>query len=375
MACGDSSSGGIGIYVHLPFCRRRCSYCPFAISVDLRLEASYFDALVREVDAAPRLPGRVDTVYFGGGTPSLSRNANLERLVSSLRRFDVVGAREWTLEGNPEDVDETSLASWRDLGITRVSIGVQSLHDRELRPIGRLHGREKALEATQLAVRSGARTNVDLIIGLPGQTRESFRESLLPLLDLGVGHISLYILDLDEDTPLGRRVEAGRVQIPEEDGVVEQYEEAIEVCSLHGLAQYEISNFARTGEESLHNLRYWNREPYLGFGLGAHSFSNERRWANSREINEYISAIESGASPVIFTEELNDEERREELIFLALRQRKGVPVATLRELSPDRAESWFDRGIAEGWLRTENGSVGFTSRGFLLSNELIAELF
>jgi len=370
-----ATDASIGIYLHLPFCRRRCSYCPFAISVDLRLSARYHDCLAREIAVADLPASRVETVYFGGGTPSLSDPGALSSVGRALARFDLGAVREWTIEANPEDFEPDSIGAWRELGVTRLSVGVQSLHDSELRPLGRLHGREGALSAASAAMESGLRASVDVIIGLPGQTPDSFAATLRPLLELGVGHVSLYILDLDEDSPLRRRVSAGRVALPDEDKVAEQYELAIETCARFGLAQYEVSNFARAGEESLHNLRYWRREPYLGFGLGAHSFRNGRRWANSRDIGEYMDLLDSGRTPVTFEEILSADEEREERIFLGLRRTEGLAEDDLSALSPERADGWLSRGVANGWIRREGGRVAFTARGFLVSSALIAELF
>lgn len=372
---GSSDLDSIGIYVHLPFCRRRCSYCPFAISVDRRLSSRYFACLEREIDAAA-LPGsRVDTVYFGGGTPSLSEIGELRRLRRALERFGLDGVREWTIEANPEDFRDGVIDEWKSLGATRLSVGVQSLHDGELRPLGRLHGGEGGLAAARAAASSGLRANVDVIIGLPGQTPASFSATLEPLLDLGVGHVSLYILDLDEDSPLRRRVGAGRVALPDEEAVVSQYELAVDVSARYGLRQYEVSNFSRPGDESIHNLRYWRREPYLGFGLGAHGFSGGRRFANTREMGEYLDLVEAGRSPVSFEETLTAEEEREERLFLGLRQAGGLTSEELETLAPGRTEEWAARGAANGWLRLEGGRIAFTARGFLLSSELIADLF
>lgn len=364
-----------GIYVHLPFCRRRCSYCPFAISVDRRLSARYHSCLAREIATAELAGSHVETVYFGGGTPSLSGAADLALVRGALERFDLAKVREWTIEANPEDFEPGSIDAWKALGVTRLSVGVQSLHDSELRPLGRLHGREGALASASAAVASGLRASVDVIIGLPGQTPGSFAETLRPLLELGVGHVSLYILDLDEDSPLRRRVSSGRVALPDEDAVAGQYELAIEVCAGFGLEQYEVSNFARRGEESLHNLRYWRRESYLGLGLGAHSFAKGRRWANARDIEEYMDLIDSGRSPVTFEETLTPEEEREERIFLGLRRSEGLAESELQTLAADRADEWIERGVENDWIRRREGRVSFTARGFLISSELIAQLF
>ncbi|MFA6955808.1 MAG: radical SAM family heme chaperone HemW [Thermoanaerobaculia bacterium] len=370
-----STDDSMGIYVHLPFCRRRCSYCPFAISVDRRLASRYHECLSREIAEIAPEASRVETVYFGGGTPSLSSEGELAMVRRALERFDLRGVREWTIEANPEDFEPGSIDAWKALGVTRLSVGVQSLHDGELRPLGRLHGRDGALSAAGAAVASGLRASVDVIIGLPGQSPDSFAATLRPLLDLGVGHVSLYILDLDEDSPLRKRVHSGRVALPDEEAVAGQYELAIELCSSFGLEQYEVSNFARPGEESLHNLRYWRRERYLGFGLGAHSFANGRRWANSRDIAEYMDLIDAGRSSVTFEEILTSEEEGEERIFLGLRRTSGLEASELETLAPERAAEWIGAGLANGWIRLRDGRVAFTPRGFLVSSELIAELF
>jgi oxygen-independent coproporphyrinogen III oxidase len=361
-----------GFYVHLPFCRRRCSYCPFAISVDLRLRDRYFAALAGEIARTEPVPG-VSTLYFGGGTPSLATIDELERILGLFpppRELEEV-----TLEANPEDVDPAAIAAWRSLGINRLSVGIQSLHDDELRPLGRLHGRDRAIESIRLAVDAGFRTNADLIIGLPGQTRARFVESLEPVLREGVGHVSLYVLDLDEDTPLRRRVEKGRTVLPDEDVVVDLYMEAIERCATHGLDHYEISNFARPGEESLHNIGYWSRAPYGAAGLGAHSFDGARRRANVRDIGDYISRFERGEPVVDFEELIGPVEAAEEEIFLSLRQRTGIDVARLVELRGEAAREWIDRGLDAGTLVLRGSRAAFTPRGFLLSSELVAELF
>jgi len=239
----------VGIYVHLPFCRVHCTYCPFVVSTDVRLQDQYTEALLREIDA--RGGGAVDTIFFGGGTPSRPSLENLGRVVGRLReRFDVAGDAELSLEANPEDITPQSLAAWRGMGVNRVSIGVQSFHDAELRPLGRVHGPQRARDAIRDTVASGARTSVDLILGLPQQTAESFRETLEIAVASGVGHVSLYMLDLEEGTMLARQVESGKVALPDDDLVASLYSEAVVRLAAAGLQQYEISNF---GDVCRHN--------------------------------------------------------------------------------------------------------------------------
>jgi oxygen-independent coproporphyrinogen III oxidase len=384
-----------GIYLHLPFCATHCTYCPFAISTDLGLQAAYVEALVREIEgssverrplsaaevsretrgpgAAPAPQDAVDTLYFGGGTPSRTGIEHLRRIFAALReRYDVAPDAEITLEANPEDVSEAAIAAWRSLGVNRLSVGVQSFFDEELRAIGRVHDRAQAIAAVQAIVASGARANFDLILGLPGQTAESFRESLDTAVSLGAGHLSLYMLDLEERTPLQVQAARGRVVLPEEDLVADLYLEAVARLGAAGLHQYEISNFARPGEESRHNLRYWRRQEYRGFGMGAHSFEGAERFANTRDIRRYIALSPEARD---FSETLGDEEVQRETIFLQLRQASGMCYEDLVALRGKEGIEWVDRGLEDGWLRREGGRVSFTPAGFLQSNDFISQLF
>ncbi len=356
-----------GVYVHLPFCATHCAYCPFVISTNMALEDQYVDALLREIESKQPI-GAIETLYFGGGTPSRTkRSADVS---SALRGAN--GVAEFTLEANPEDIDEDAIARWKAMGVDRLSIGVQSFHDDELKQIGRIHDANAARDAVRRAIASGMRTNLDLILGLPRQTIDSFRASLEEAIALGVGHLSLYMLDLDEKTPLQVQVARGRTILPEEDEVARLYLEAVETLARGGLEQYEISNFARSGEESRHNLRYWRREQYFGLGIGAHSFIGERRFANTRDIHRYI-ADPSHAEE--FSEELSSEEKRHELLFLQLRQSRGIHYDELIDLCGQEAVEWTDRGLREGWLRRAGSRVAFTPAGFLLSNDYISQLF
>jgi oxygen-independent coproporphyrinogen-3 oxidase len=365
----------LGLYLHLPFCTVRCSYCPFVISTDLGLQEEYVTALLAELAsfAAETDDRRVDTVYFGGGTPSRLSGEHFARVMKDIgARFAVEAEPEISMEANPEDVTPASLAGWMRAGVNRISIGVQSFQDAELVPLGRLHGREGARSAVADAVASGLRTNLDLILGLPGQTADSFGETLQIAIDSGVGHLSLYMLDLEERTPLAVQVERGRVSIPEDDLVADLYQLAIDRLGEAGLAQYEISNFARAGQQCRHNLRYWERRKYRGFGIGAHSFLGERRFANTANIRAYIDA---GGQAVDFEERLGEGEQTRETLFLRLRQVGGIHYDDLQRLCGQEGTQWIDRGLRDGWLRREGERVAFTSSGFLLSNEYISQLF
>lgn len=360
-----------GLYVHLPFCRVHCSYCPFAVSTEVSLQDRYTDALLREIDA--RAGGEaVDTIFFGGGTPSHTSVANLARIVTTLRdRFAIAPGAEFSLEANPEDVTPDALHAWRSLGVNRISIGVQSFHDAELRPLGRVHGPQRALDAIRDTAAAGFRTSIDLILGLPHQSESSFAQSLEIAIGSGVGHLSLYMLDLEEGTALARQVEGGRVAVPDDEQVASLYGRAIERLGRAGLAQYEISNFARPGQQCLHNLRYWRRQEYLGYGLAAHSFAGGRRFANTRDIHRYID----GANERELDETLGEGEIRRETIFLHLRQTSGIDYEDVVRLCGAEGIEWIERGLSDGWLRREGARVAFTPSGFVLSNEYISQLF
>jgi putative oxygen-independent coproporphyrinogen III oxidase len=362
----------LGLYLHLPFCTTHCTYCPFAISTDLGLQDAYTTALVREIGAAAG--GEVDSIYLGGGTPSRTSLANLSRAFDAIRaRFALAPDAEISMEANPEDVTPASVEAWRALGVNRLSIGVQSFHDGELAAISRIHDRARALEAVRVAVAAGVRTNLDLMLGLPQQTAESFRETLDTAIDLGAGHLSLYMLDLEEKTPLQVQVARGRVALPEDDLVADLYIEAIEHLAGRGLAQYEISNFARFGEECRHNLRYWSRGEYFGFGMGAHSFIGGQRFANTRDIRRYIETAPDARD---FSEELGAGEVRRETIFLQLRQTRGMCYEELVELCGQEGIEWTERGLQDGWLeKVGEERVAFTPNGFLQSNDFISQLF
>ncbi len=363
-------------YIHLPFCRLRCSYCAFAISTDQSLETSYVTALVKEIRASREQARCLESLFFGGGTPSRLSLESFGRIFDALRaEFSFAVDCEISIEANPEDVTGESLRGWTDLGINRLSLGVQSLHNDELLPLGRVHGRDKALAALALASSSPQTLSADLILGLPRQTAATFQQSLEEVVDSGVDHISVYLLDIEQGTPLQTRLSSGAITIPEDGLVADCYKAMVELLAGRGLQQYEVSNFARVGRECRHNSRYWSREPYFGFGMGAHSFDGETRLANAGEIERYIQLMQSGDSAVVTRERLSEEDVRHEKLFLQLRQRTGIEYSQLVALCGSEAERWVVEGRRAGWLRKDEDRVAFTADGFLVSNELISQLF
>src|ERR1700737_1806410 len=339
----------LGIYVQVPFCQTKCTYCNFHTGVVSSARFAPYVACVCEEIAGHRrlyeaagiaLPAEiadatVDTAYIGGGTPNLLDVAHLRRIVDAIRGNFVAELTEVTLEADPETVTEEKAAAWVAAGINRVSFGVQSFCDEELQAAGRMHRRADIYRAVAILRAAGiANISFDLIAGLPKQTRRSWRESLDSLVELVPEHVSVYLLEVDEGSRLGaellrggKRYSAG--DVPGDDEMAEFYDTACSVLGEAGYQHYEISNWARPGYASRHNLKYWRREPYLGFGAGAHSFSGTERWANAHDAAGYVAAITAGRLPVEQLERLTAESALEEELFLGLRQLEGIDVGRM----------------------------------------------
>jgi oxygen-independent coproporphyrinogen-3 oxidase len=367
-----------GLYVHLPYCRSRCGYCAFVVSTDESSRSDYLAALAREATIVePEASGiRFDSLYLGGGTPSLVPPDELARLVEELsRRFAFDDDCEVTLEANPEDVTVERGDSWLAAGVNRVSVGVQSLEDVELAAVGRRHDASGARRALERLGSSGLSLSADLILGLPEQTAESFRRSIEGLCASGVEHVSIYLLETEKS----RAIEEDRRSNPErylsDEDQASAWLEAGERLVSRGFVHYEVSNWAQSGREARHNVKYWTRTPTLGFGVSAHELWRGRRRANVSAIPQYVSALSEGRRPLALDQPLGEEEAAREGIVLGLRLSRGVPAAEVESslekvgdplLAEDYA-AWFEAGILAG----ENGRVRFTERGFLLSNEVL----
>jgi oxygen-independent coproporphyrinogen-3 oxidase len=368
-----------GIYVHLPYCASRCGYCAFVVSTDGSTRDAYLAAL--DVEAALAAPeaqaSRFDSIYLGGGTPSLLPVDALAELLRGLRRrFTVEPAAEVTLEANPEDVTAEAARAWVDAGVSRVSVGVQSLSDAELAGVGRRHDASRARAALETLAGENVPLSGDLILGLPGQTPESFRESLAGLARAGVGHVSVYLLEADKSKSLeeDRRRNPGRY--PADDVQADMWLELGETLAREGFVHYEISNWARPGQEARHNLKYWTREPTLGLGVAAHELWGGRRRANVSSLEAYVGRLREGARPIALDRPIDAAEAAREEVFLGLRLSRGVEegkveaqVAGSRDprLPGDYAD-WIEAGL----LSREAGRVRFTERGFLISNEVLS---
>jgi oxygen-independent coproporphyrinogen-3 oxidase len=322
----------------------------------------------------------VDTVYLGGGTPSLLPPAALGRILDSVRDSFRCAFEEVTLEADPETVTEEKAAAWQAAGLNRISLGAQSFNDAELKAAGRMHRRGDIFEAASRLRRAGfANISFDLIAGLAHQTAESWRESLEGLLSLRPEHASIYMLEIDEGSRLGREALAGGTRysadrLPNEDWVACFYELAGERLAGAGYEHYEISNWALPGFRSRHNLKYWRREPYLGFGAGAHSFRDGRRWANAHEPGAYVAGIEQGRLPVAQHEQLTPERELEEELFLGLRQLDGIDFARLEERYNVALRPRLKRLREAGLVEVDGGRVRLAPACLSVSNEVFVEL-
>jgi oxygen-independent coproporphyrinogen-3 oxidase len=386
-----NSHNPLGLYISIPFCRSKCTYCNFASGVYPASEHKrYVDRLIEDLASAAdwavrmgvELPRTVDTVYLGGGTPSLLAPELLEKLFNALRtQFDLEPEAEITVECAPGQIADETLGAFQVVGVNRVSMGVQSFIDREAQVSGRLHSRavvEQDLRRLRLA--GIANLNVDLIAGLAGQTMASWEESLAALVDSEVPHASVYMLEVDEDSRLGREMLSGGARyyaglVPTDDAIAQMYTRALESLGQARLEQYEISNFSRPGFTSRHNLRYWERRPYLGLGLDASSMMREAdsgyvlRSTTTSDLGEFLT----GQKPVE-TAWLSPARQFEEAWFLGLRLNRGVDVAALeQEFGPEpvaRAISVVAALEEDGLVESDGESVRLTARGRMLSNDV-----
>ncbi len=372
-------SGLPGAYVHVPFCAHRCTYCSFVAVTGRETEEPYFRAVGREIRArAGEVEGPLETVYFGGGTPSFADPANLGRVLDALREsFGTTPDAEVTAEANPDDLDDVRLLELVRLGVNRLSIGVQSLNDGELQPLERRHDAASALSALRRAAGLGLRVSADLMIGIPGQSGESLRRSLEAILETGVGHVSAYLLEIEKAPRLGAMREAYPSLFAGDEEVADRWEEIDDLCAAAGLPRYETSNWARAGEESRHNLKYWKREPVVAFGVSAASFDGSTRRTNTGSIPAYVRGVEEQGTAFVSREGLSAEAAVREGVLLGLRRAVGVPEEAFRAACASLAVSdraRLDDAFAAGLLVREGGRVRLTRSGVLLSNEVFALL-
>jgi oxygen-independent coproporphyrinogen III oxidase len=386
----------LGVYIQVPFCQTKCTYCNFHTGVVSRDRyAPYAESVCREIalwsaerDRGELRDAAIDTVYFGGGTPSLLDPAALAEILARLRPcFLQVYVPEITLEADPETIAAEKAAAWRDAGFNRISLGSQSFDDRELRLAGRIHRSADIHQAVRFLREAGFRNiSMDLIAGLPHQTRETWEGSLTELLRIRPEHVSIYMLEIDGGSRLGKESLAGGSRygaeaIPSDDLIAEFYEFACARLALEGYEHYEISNWGLPGHWSKHNLKYWRRAPYLGFGAGAHSFDGRTRWANIHDSARYVSCIEQGISTREQIEMVTAKQALEEEFFLGLRQLDGIDLERIKRDygSLLRDELGMLRGRisqlrSQGLVELEGLRLRLAPDKLTVSNEVFTEL-
>jgi oxygen-independent coproporphyrinogen-3 oxidase len=381
----------LGVYIQVPFCQSRCTYCNFHTGVVTRDRYEpYAAAICREMESSELAEGSTaDTVYFGGGTPSLLDPALLARMMATLEKTTGAQPTEVTLEADPETISPQKAAAWLAAGFNRISLGAQSFEDRELQTAGRVHRREDVYRAMESLRAAGFRNiSMDLIAGLPHQTRESWESSVAQLVRLLPEHVSIYMLEIDEDSRLGRESLAGGSRysaeaVPPDDAMADFYDYAAVRLATAGYDHYEISNWGLPGRHSEHNLKYWRREPYLGLGAGAHSFNGSQRWANVHEPDRYVTLIERGGSAREQLANVFPPDALSEEFFLGLRQLEGIDFERIaREY--DR-EPWMHDRLAtlrqridqlrsDGFMEVDGPRLRIAPARLTVSNEIFVQL-
>ncbi|MBS5135912.1 MAG: radical SAM family heme chaperone HemW [Oscillospiraceae bacterium] len=374
-------AGKLGIYIHIPFCRSKCDYCDFysLAGREGRMD-DYQKALIAHIrETAPLARGhQVDTIYFGGGTPSYYGEKRLRELLGEVcRRFDVARDAEVTVECNPDSVEKKMLCRLRRAGVNRISLGVQSCCDRDLEGLHRPHTFAQAKAAVQAAREAKIKNvSLDFIYGLPHQSMEAWKESVESALALEPEHLSCYGLKVEEGTLLYTRVERGEI-LPDDDMQADMYLWMVERLAKAGYKQYEISNFARPGFQSRHNLKYWMGRPYIGFGPGAHSDFGGRRYSFVRDLDAYIEGVLHGGNIVDESELIPQRERGGEYLMLRLRTTRGIEEWEYRReyfMNFDPIEQKLEEYERRGWAARQDRRWYFTPQGFLVSNQLIGAL-
>jgi oxygen-independent coproporphyrinogen-3 oxidase len=373
-----------GIYIHIPFCRSRCSYCDFATGIyNVDAAERYVTSVAGEIDSYTETstPAHVDAIYFGGGTPSLLTSDQLKLLLDAVhRRFQVAKDVEVTLEMNPGTVTEETLAAFRRLGVNRASFGAQTFNDYELARLGRSHTAQQTRETfRQLRTTGFDNVSFDLIAGLPGQTVEDWQRNIDEALSMRPEHLSFYLLEVHEGTPLASHIRTGLQPTPDEELAAEMYELMLDQASAAGYIHYEISNLSLPGYESRHNTKYWTGAPYFGFGCSAHSYDGvAKRWANERSVNSYIELVEGDSSPISESHELSEGERKAEAIFLGLRMMEGINsteyLATFGVDLYRQHKFDLESFRAAGLVVVDGPLIRLTRSGALVSNEVFTAL-
>ncbi len=359
----------VGLYIHFPFCKKKCLYCDFYSGEDLSLIDEYVGSLIGHIEnSSEALP--VDTIFFGGGTPSLMSVKQLTGIIDAAKRsFRVSDGCEITVEVNPCTNEKEKLTGYRKAGVNRISIGAQSMTGSELASLGRLHGREDIINTVRDTKNAGIdNISLDFMYGIPNQTEASLENSLNEAISFGVKHISLYGLTIEKNTPFSK-VKRESLALPDEETEAQMYFNACRILSDAGFVHYEISNFAKAGYACRHNLKYWRAQEYLGFGPGAHSYFKGVRYSYEKNIAKYIQ------NPVPSECETIDEREKEaEYIMLSLRLREGIEYKRLKNEPCESLLNYVDRLSRHGLADKRDGGFALREKGFYLSNKIIADI-
>lgn len=370
-----------GIYIHIPFCKQKCTYCDFHFSTTFEeYRQEMIDSICHEIELRREYLAEkeIKTIYFGGGTPSILLESELKQILKTISaQFDVDSNAEVTLEANPDDINESSLNMWKAHGVNRLSIGLQSFKQSDLDWMNRAHNVDESLNCVQLAQKHGFdNLTVDLMYGLPDLNMIEWSNHIQKVIDLGVPHISAYCLTVEEKTALSNWVNKGKISTPNEDIQSDQFMKLLESVESNGFEQYEISNFSKPGHESKHNSNYWKGEWYLGVGPSAHSFNGTSRSWNIAKNRKYLKAVEMN-SEIFETEVLSKVDQFNERILIGLRTVYGVKLRELNELSPISSgfESVLSVFIQKGWVQENANVLTLTKEGKLRADFIASELF
>lgn len=372
----------LGIYIQVPFCQTKCTYCNFHTGVFSKdLYSPYVSAVCKELSRhCGQHEGVVDTIYIGGGTPSLLDPAALARIIDAVCANFRCDLREVTLEADPETITIDKARAWLSAGINRISMGVQSFEDIELKAAGRMHRSADAANADTWLHDAGIRNvSMDLIAGLPHQTASSWQHSLEQLIRMHPEHISIYMMEIDEGSRLGREVLSGgsrysAQELPSDDAMADFYELACDRLAAAGYEHYEISNWALPGFASRHNLKYWRREPYFGFGAGAHSFDGQRRWSNLHDPVSYVHAVEHSCSTLDHEESVTPQQALEEELFLGLRQLAGIDLQPIEQQYGVGLNASISKLEEQGLIERDGTRIRLSPARLAVSNEVFVEL-
>jgi len=370
----------LGIYVHIPFCKRKCNYCDFySVKWSDEVENRYVNALIKEIKNCNDMKYIVDTIFIGGGTPTIIKPENMGRIIEEINNSFIVDENsEISIEANPNTLTDGNLSIYKKIGINRLSIGVQSLNDEILRKIGRLHNSNEALEAIDRARAYGYENlNVDIMFNIPGQTILDIENTINKIIERNVKHISFYSLKLEQGTPMYVMEKNHKILMPEEDVEREMYYRGRNIMEENGIMQYEISNFAEKSYECKHNLKYWMQEEYIGLGPSSHSFLNKKRFSNPSDINLYCNGAEHNIFNKNIEEILDDAAEIFEYIMLSLRLTKGLNINEFKQkFSVDFNKTYqkrIDYLIKNNLLEYNNDYIKLTNRGMDISNLVFEE--